>query len=133
MTDRTMPLSLTSSSTPSTYSVLDPEMNTSFTGRPVHASGFTGRWRSGKRSCPERGAPQLRVVVAPGRVLRIRSLVSYVLVLLLLGVVAPRVSDLMSQVPFSLLEVLDKDLLDIGAMVGTAPTSSRCRVVARQG
>jgi hypothetical protein len=39
----------------------------------------------------------------------------------------------MSQVPFSLLEVLDKDLLDIGAMVGTAPTSSRCGVVARQG
>src|SRR3954451_18941661 len=35
-----MPLSLTSPSTPSTYSVLDPEMNTSCTGRPIQVSGL---------------------------------------------------------------------------------------------
>jgi hypothetical protein len=46
------------------------------------------------------------------------SLVFLVLICLLLNVVAPRMSDLMSQPVFSLL-----DLVDNAAVVGAAPTT----------
>ena len=45
---------------------------------------------------------------------------------MLLGVVLPRMGDLIPQVLFSLLEVLDKGLLSKGAVVGTAATSNGC-------
>ena len=59
------------------------------------------------------------VVVAPGRILAISSLVLPMLFLLLLGVVMPGVNALIRQPTFSLLDVADE-----GAVVCAASTTS---------
>ena len=60
------------------------------------------------------------VVVAPGRILSISSLVLMVLFLLFLGVVVPGVDAFVRQTTFVLL-----DLADEGAGVAATPTSRR--------
>ena len=67
------------------------------------------------------------IVVAPGGVLGISSIVFHMLLCLLLSVVAPGVGDLIPQPAFSLLYVPDD-----GAVIGAAPTGEY-GFIGRQG
>ena len=58
------------------------------------------------------------IVVTPGRALRISGLILFVLVCPLFGVVEPGVGELIRQTAFSLFDVVDEGIAEVGA----APT-----------
>jgi hypothetical protein len=69
------------------------------------------------------------IVVTPGGALRMSGLIVLVLVCPLFGVVEPGMGEIIRQRAFSLLEVVDEGIAEVGA----APTTGGCGADSAKG